>query len=262
MEAMIDVGGYQLAARATSGSAPSIVFISGIGESLTVWERHIGLFGAGQATLCYDRAGIGRSQPRPHNVIPLPYSALASELMSLLNGLEVSDPLILIAHSFGTLIARSFAASHPDQVAGMVLIDGAVDDVILWPGSQPGQDGPQPGATLLDYQAGAAELAQARYKPMPAVVLTRTPGRWTSPQADATVDARWSAHQARVAEQLDAYLIVAANAGHRIQDDGPALVQLAIGAVTQAAVRGEASALLQSSDVQTTGGFVVKQPRS
>lgn len=163
---------------------------------------------------------------------------------------------MLVAHSLGTLIARSVAAGRPDMVAGMVLIDGTVDDVILWPGSQPPQDGPQPGATLLDYRAGAAELARAHYEPMPAVVLARTPGRWISPQADAGVDARWSAQQARVAAQLGAALVIAENAGHRVQDDASALTALAIAAVCEAAAVKARGVVLDPARVEEAGGLL------
>lgn len=89
MRTMTDVGGYQLAARVTGGLDPPLVFISGIGESLAVWEQHLHSFAAGYATVCYDRAGIGGSQPRPTNVTPRPYSALADELLALLDALGI-----------------------------------------------------------------------------------------------------------------------------------------------------------------------------
>lgn len=55
----------------------------------------------------------------------------------MLAGLHARGPVIVVAHSLGAVIARSLAAGHPQLVAGIVLLDGAVDDVILWPGSQP-----------------------------------------------------------------------------------------------------------------------------
>jgi pimeloyl-ACP methyl ester carboxylesterase len=260
MTVLVDVGGYVLAADLTAGSAPPIVFVSGIGEGRTSWQHTIPRLRAGHATLAYDRAGIGQSQPRPINDTPLPYSALAAELVALLGALHLSGPVILVAHSMGTVIARCLAAIHPQLVAGAVLLDGAVDEVILWPGSQPPQDGPGPHATLLNYEAGAVELRGAAYQPMPAIVVARTPGRWTSPEATPAVDTRWSQQQTADAEQLNAHLVIALNSGHRIQDDAMALTVLAIDAVTIAVAEGSPTATLKPDDVNAVGGSLARQP--
>lgn len=251
MAVMVDVGGYQLAADLVLGADPLVVFLSGIGEGRTVWQNVVDLLDSNVAILVYDRAGIGDSGQRAINDTPLPFSALAGELAALLDGLQVDQPVVLVAHSFGAVVARSFAASDPNRVAGLVLVDGAVDDVILWPGSQPPQDGRGPQATLLDYQAGAAELQQAGYRRMPAVVLTRTPGNWTSPEATAEVDARWSGHQA--AGQLDATLIVADNAGHQLHHEAAGMVATAVRAVVAAVRSGEHTVRVTSSDLDGEG---------
>jgi pimeloyl-ACP methyl ester carboxylesterase len=39
----------------------------------------------------------------------------------------VPSPYVLAAHSYGGLIARLYASSHPDEVSGMVLIDALSD---------------------------------------------------------------------------------------------------------------------------------------
>lgn len=255
---LIDVGGYRLTVTVAAGEDPPIVFVSGIGDPQTVWRSFIRSLDCPNTMVSYDRAGIGHSDRRPINDRLLPYSELSAELFRMLDAVGISGPIVAVAHSMGVLIARSAASLFPDRIIGMVLIDGAVDDVILWPGSQPSSDGRADNATLLDFQAGAAELAEAVYRPMPAVVVARTPGRWTSPQATAQVDDRWSAQQRSVADELDAMLIVADDAGHHVHDDAPALVALAIGLVTAAARDGQTAVNVEPDSVGQAGGRIVR----
>jgi pimeloyl-ACP methyl ester carboxylesterase len=46
----------------------------------------------------------------------------------LLRAAHVSGPLILVGHSYGGLVARRYAALHPRDVVGMVLVDPADED--------------------------------------------------------------------------------------------------------------------------------------
>jgi pimeloyl-ACP methyl ester carboxylesterase len=62
----------------------------------------------------------------------LPYSAFAVELADLLDQQTVTGPLVVVGHSFGSLIARMFAARHPHRVAGMVHVDGSIPRGVLW----------------------------------------------------------------------------------------------------------------------------------
>jgi pimeloyl-ACP methyl ester carboxylesterase len=249
----VDVGQYQLAAELVAGGAPPTVFISGRGDGRTVWAHVLPLLRSGAATITYDRAGIGDSDPQPVR-IPRPYSALSDELVKLLGGLPVSGPFVVVAHSLGAVIARSFAARHPDLVAGLVLVDGSVDEVALWPGTTT-HDGRRPDATLLDYQTGAAELATARYPAIPAVVITRTPGRpWPGSPADDPVDRRWTHHQQTMADLFDAVLVIANDSGHYLQTEAAELVAMAVDAVTSAVVAGDGAVKIDSALAAAAGG--------
>jgi pimeloyl-ACP methyl ester carboxylesterase len=49
----------------------------------------------------------------------------ASDLHTLLTRAGVPAPYVLVGHSKGGLIVRRFAADHPDEVAGIVLLDSS-----------------------------------------------------------------------------------------------------------------------------------------
>jgi pimeloyl-ACP methyl ester carboxylesterase len=78
------------------------------------------------ARVCsYDRAGSGWSEPGPE---PRTSSQIATELKTLLDAAGEKGPYILVGHSIAGLHARSFAGKFPQEVAGMVLVDGASED--------------------------------------------------------------------------------------------------------------------------------------
>lgn len=255
----VDVGGYRLAADVTSGAQPVTVFISGRGDDRTVWSQVLPLLRTRTSTVVYDRAGIGESDPRPART-PQPYSVLADELVALLHGVPLTGPFVLVAHSMGAVIACSLAARHPTLVAGLVLIDGSVDEVALWPGIT-SRDGQSPAATHLDYKTGAAELASTPDPAVPAVVMTRTPGRpWPGAPAAQDVDRRWTRHQRQIADRLDAALLVADNSDHYLHHDASELVAWAIDATINAVLSGGAHVSLDSQQVMALGGSLARSP--
>lgn len=119
---LIDIGGLRLHANLTSSSAatPPVIFEAGIAATSLSWSLVQPEIAKFACTLTYDRAGLGWSDPSSH---PRDVPQLANELRTLLQGLNVAAPRVIVAHSFGGLIALDYAARFPDEVAGLVLID-------------------------------------------------------------------------------------------------------------------------------------------
>jgi pimeloyl-ACP methyl ester carboxylesterase len=70
----------------------------------------------------YDRAGMGWSEAGPE---PRDARQISSELHTLLKDGGTEGPYVLVGHSYGGLYAQMYAARHPDETAGVVLVDSS-----------------------------------------------------------------------------------------------------------------------------------------
>jgi pimeloyl-ACP methyl ester carboxylesterase len=251
---MIDIGGYEVYADLVGGDDPPVVAVSALGTDSTCWAEVVGRLASHPRLITYDRPGIGRSGPRPAPNPPQPYRTFADELATMLRHLGITTGVLAVGHSFGSHIVRAFAARHPAQVAGIVHVDGSLPGMALWPGYGPLIDGPGPHATSIDAATGAAELARDTLPDVAAVVLTRTPGRWRDPRADATVDQAWRDNQATLARLCHAPLVTATDAGHDLPGEAPGLVAYAIDQVVHAVRARARRVALDPVHLATVGG--------
>jgi pimeloyl-ACP methyl ester carboxylesterase len=117
---LYDVGGYRLHLTCTGSGSPTVVLQSGLGGMSASWAR-IAPAVAGTTRVCaYDRAGQGWSEDAPREQDGI---AAATDLHTLLDRAGENGPYVLVGHSLGGDHAMVYAARHPEQVAGMVLLD-------------------------------------------------------------------------------------------------------------------------------------------
>lgn len=87
----------------------------------------------GLASVAYDRAGLGHSDPGPE---PRDGRALNDDLEALLAALGESEgPILLAGHSMGGLMVRLFALERTRPVAGLVFVDAVTPDAQDLPGA-------------------------------------------------------------------------------------------------------------------------------
>jgi pimeloyl-ACP methyl ester carboxylesterase len=189
------------------------------------------------ARVCtYDRAGVGTSDPRPASMEPVTGEQIAGELHALLRGIDETGPFVLVGHSFGGLLVRTFGANYPSEVAGMVLIDASSEPEIpiyrrLHAGAW------IDGGTKVDIDEVADEVRHVRLGGKPLVVLTAEliEDEWLS-----QVPEQAAAAQARLATlSTNAIEVLALDTGHFIQDEVPSLVLEAIRQVEASARTGK-----------------------
>ena len=127
---MVDVGGYSLHLYCTGegGGAPTVVMDSGAGGGMLDWQL-VQPEVAGFARVCtYDRGGAGWSKPGAQ---PRTSQQFVEELHTLLGNAGVQGPYVLVGHSLGGTNMQLYASQYPDEVAGMVLVDSALEDLDL-----------------------------------------------------------------------------------------------------------------------------------
>jgi len=126
---LVSVGNHKLHLLCKGNAAgPTVVIEQGAGEPSRLWwplQDQVSEF----ATVCtYDRAGYCFSDPAP---LGRTVDDRAVELHTLLTNAAIPAPYILVAHSYGGLIVRTFAHRFPAQTAGLVLVDTPEDSTIF-----------------------------------------------------------------------------------------------------------------------------------
>lgn len=123
----VEIGGHALTYRYVSGPGPTVVFVSGLGDSGEVWGPVVAGLPDGCSTFVYDRAGCGQSGPLhdASSAEPRAASWAAGQLRDLLLAAEVPPPWVLVGHSIGGLVVDAFARRWPADVAGLVLVDAS-----------------------------------------------------------------------------------------------------------------------------------------
>ena len=136
----VDIGGRSLrvvrAGPAAAGrKGPLVVFEHGAFGCAADWavvqEK---LSAKGLASLAYDRAGLGHSDPGPE---PRDGRAINDDLEALLDRLDEAGPILLVGHSMGGLMVRLFAIERTRPVAGIVYVDAVTPEVLGLPGGAP-----------------------------------------------------------------------------------------------------------------------------
>jgi pimeloyl-ACP methyl ester carboxylesterase len=117
---LVDVGGYSLHIQCVGTGSPTVVLESGLGGMSLDWSLVQKEMGQTTQVCAYDRAGMGWSDPGPQPRNP---DRIATDLHTLLANAGIAGPYVLVGHSVGGKNVRMFALQHPEEVAGMVLVD-------------------------------------------------------------------------------------------------------------------------------------------
>jgi pimeloyl-ACP methyl ester carboxylesterase len=256
-------------------AGPAVIFEAGLSQytantTYGVAQDAIAPF----ARVCtYDRAGLGWSDAAPAGWTQ---EGMARDLHRLLGAAGLRGPYVLVAHSLGGPLARTYARTYPNEVAGLVLVDSTTEaDFPEFEAARAGivaqidaaLAGARPGVPVIGLPAGMspemslaftpeilrgvkaefeafAALPEAMRRPggfgtldaLPLIVIRR--GRTEQPPGEA--DAQHQARQEALAGlSTDSLLIVARNSGHTIPLDEPQVVADAVRRMLAALIAGE-----------------------
>jgi pimeloyl-ACP methyl ester carboxylesterase len=267
-------GGRKMYLQCRGQGSPTVVLISGGGIAADLWDSPLGQQPTVYPTVAkstrvcaYDRpgttraraeGGISRSDPVAQPVVP---SASVADLHALLQVAGQTSPFVLVAHSYGGLVARLYAHAHPSDVAGMVLVDSFSPEIRaamppgMWPAWIAWNTTPAaiikeyPDYERVDFDKALDEVAaNLSIPPMPLVVLTADEPYPSPKQPGLPADLNVVTRQAQdVAQRQVAQLVPGAehitetHSGHDIMLDNPALVSHAVLEVLTAVRDGRTS---------------------
>lgn len=102
-----------------------VVFVHGNGGEAEQWrEQLVALRARGHRAIAYDLRGMGKSPAADDGDYSL--AAMTGDLAALTQSLHMRR-FVLVGHSYGGAVAAQFAATHPEKVAGLVLVEPAVE---------------------------------------------------------------------------------------------------------------------------------------
>lgn len=128
---LVDIGGRRLHILCQGDApGPTVVIEQGSASPSIAWRPLQDEIAAFARVCSYDRAGYPWSDPGP---AVRSLADRVADLHELLKQAEVPGPYLLVGHSFGGPLIRLYARIHPDDVAGMVLVDTPEEAVILRP---------------------------------------------------------------------------------------------------------------------------------
>ena len=122
---MVDLGGYRIHLYCTGKGKQTVVLSPGGGGFSFAWYLVQQRLQSSTRVCAYDRAGSAWSDPGPQ---PLTLRQEAYELELALKLSGEKGPYILVGHSIGGLVVRTFAEGYPDETSGMVLVDAPSPD--------------------------------------------------------------------------------------------------------------------------------------
>jgi len=122
---LFDVGGLHLHAICQGQGTPTVILEAGLSCTHLDWSCVIPEIAKNTRVFAYDRGGYGWSDPCPK---PRTGLRMVSELHALLQKAGVSSPYILVGHSYGGLLVRLYASQYPEEVTGIILVDGSPED--------------------------------------------------------------------------------------------------------------------------------------
>lgn len=265
---MVEAKGHRLRVQTagmhhTTANQPTVIFEAGAGDSLETWSLVVPAVAEFTHTIAYERSGNGESewdgqQPTPQHV--------ADNLHALLEQIGARPPYVLVGHSLGGWYNRMYAGLYPQEIAGLIYVDGGLlpseEDLLeLYKALGATTEDLETHAekyrkTVADFNAQASPAAyraelqvavdpygvdvQALPRKVPIVALMAAkldPGRqeWyrlfpCEPEdchaLALSVNMRWMSRLALTVP--DGTFIVDRKSGHHIQNDDPELVIAAI----------------------------------
>ena len=237
VDQLVRVGDGRLHVRCVGAGETTVVLIAGFNDGGDNWGRITPAL-AGRTRVCSSaRFGTGTSDPP---TTPQTFATSAADLHTLLEQIGEPGPYVLVGHSYGGAQAVTFAATYPDEVDGLVLLDATPTTWAAASCAVP-DDGSDAAAAFvarcadpaaptdnpeqLDEAAGFAAVAaidSLGTLPLSVVTAAEHPFPGLDPVEAARLDDVWNHGQQHwMSLSSAAQLVTVEDTGHYIQLDRP-----------------------------------------
>lgn len=217
---------------------PVVMLLHGGGDDVTKLADFQKKIAEDHRVCSYDRLGAGKSdKPKGEQS----YDDVGKTLTNVIDKFSDADPVVLVGHSMGGVIAGRYAPDNPDKVAGVVLLDATSPSAVADMENRiPEGDGPSGQLreeTLAVYGGQNPEqlvFADGEVKSVgdvPVRVLRHGQQYLAEldPKYGEGLEQDWAEGQkAWLGLSSDSKLTVAKQSGHYIHDDEPELALKAI----------------------------------
>jgi len=122
---MVSVGSHRLHLHCQGSGQPLVLLESGLSGWSQDWALVQPVLAQHTQVCSYDRAGYAWSDEAPQ---PRTGLAAVEDLRTLLRNAGLHGPMVVVGHSWGGMLAQLLAQTHPDEVAGLVLVDALHHD--------------------------------------------------------------------------------------------------------------------------------------
>jgi pimeloyl-ACP methyl ester carboxylesterase len=256
---MIKAGRHRIEANIVGDGSPAVVIEPSFGGSAAEWRAIAETLAAQTTVVTYDRAPYGASSRATDRRTP---ADIAADLHVVLETLGIAGPIVLVGFSVGGMYVRTYAALHPDQVAGMVLVESShegqtplLNEVFTWKVKLEGllfyprtvfsrradRGGADRRSLVREWRsfrgltAADKPLGPGEFGGKPLIVLTRADG---GPYGGRQWELWHSFHTEQAGLSGNRRHVISAAHAHELHQSDPALVISAIQQVVRSARSG------------------------
>jgi pimeloyl-ACP methyl ester carboxylesterase len=111
------------------GAGPVVVLLHGYAETSHMWNPLLPKLAASHTVIAPDLRGIGGSERTPGGYDK---KTMAKDIHDLVHQLNLAQPVAVVGHDIGLMVAYAYAAQYPNEVSKVILMDAFLPGVGDW----------------------------------------------------------------------------------------------------------------------------------
>jgi pimeloyl-ACP methyl ester carboxylesterase len=117
---VVNTNDIELEYKLTGTGTNTVIFLNGFRMNFETWGKVSSDISVGHSVLVFNRRGIGKSSKATSEQTG---EVIIKEIHSLISKVNIATPYLLVAHSFGGVLANLYARTYPNDILGLVFVD-------------------------------------------------------------------------------------------------------------------------------------------